>query len=260
MRHRVMLLVMVMVLSASMTWAFGEAGCGAGSCRDCHRLERDEVQSLLGGFGDRIGAIEEAEVPGLWLVEVERQGKIFPVFVDFSKQYLITGDVMRLEDRENVTRKAYFERNPVDIRQIPLQDALLLGKSTAKTKVIVFTDPECPYCKRLHEELHKVIEERPDIAFQIKLFPLKMHPNAYPKSKSIVCSQSMKMLEDSFAGKDVPLLPCEAPAVDETIRVAGEIGISSTPTMVLPDGRLMPGFRTADKIIALLDDNPKREL
>jgi len=256
MKMKLGVVVMTLLLTAPMAWGFGEAGCGAGSCRDCHRLERSEVKSLLGGFGDKIGAIEEAEVPGLWLVEVEKQGKIFPVFVDFSKQYLITGDVMRLEDRENVTRKAYFERNPVDLKRIPLKDALLLGAESAKTKVIVFTDPECPYCKRLHEEMIKVVEQRPDIAFLIKLFPLKMHPNAYPKSKSIVCSKSLQMLEDSFAGKPVPTLPCEAPEVDETIRLAGEIGISSTPTLVLPDGRLKPGFQTAEKLIALLDGKP----
>jgi len=250
------LLVLTLMLCASLAWAFGDAGCGAGSCRDCHSLQREEAQSLLGGFGDRIGKIEEAEVPGLWLVEVEKQGKIFPVFVDFSKQYLITGDVMRLEDRENVTRKAYFERNPVDLARIPLDDALLLGKADAKTKAIVFTDPECPYCKKMHEELSQVVEKRPDIAFLIKLYPLKMHPNAYPKSKSIVCSKSLEMLEDSFAGKPVPTLPCEAPAVDETIRLAAELGVTSTPTLILPNGHLKPGFRKAEDIIKLLDGQP----
>ncbi|PLY00313.1 MAG: protein-disulfide isomerase [Desulfuromonas sp.] len=256
MKMKMSFVVLATLCMATLAWGFGEAGCGAGSCRDCHRLDMDEAKSLLGGFGEGIGAIEEAEVPGLWLVEVQKQGKIFPVFVDFSKQYLITGDVMRLEDRQNVTRKAYFERNPVDIGRIPLKDALLLGKQDAKTKVIVFTDPECPYCKKLHAELNKVVAERPDIAFLIKLFPLKMHPNAYPKSKSIVCSKSLQMLEDSFAGKPVPTLPCEAPEVDETIRLAGELGISSTPTMILPDGHLRPGFRTAEKIIELLDGKP----
>ena len=250
---RAIILVVLFFWCVPLAWGFGEAGCGAGSCRDCHRLERDEAQSLLGDFGDRIGAIEEAEVPGLWLVEVKKGGKVFPVFVDFSKQYLITGDVMRLEDRENVTRKAYFERNPVEVSGIPLKDALLLGKESAKTRVIVFTDPECPYCKRMHEEMIKVVEQRPDIAFLIKLFPLKMHPNAYPKSKSIVCSKSLQMLEDSFAGKPVPILPCEAPEVDETIRIAGELGITSTPTVILPDGQLKPGYRKAEKLIALID-------
>jgi len=256
MRKMLSLLILSLLLSVPVAWGFGEGGCGAGVCSDCHHLERDEAKKLMGGFGDDIGRIELAEIPGLWLVEVEKQGKVFPVFIDFSKEYLITGDVVRLEDRENVTRKAYFERNPVDIKRIPLQDALLLGKASAKTKVIVFTDPECPYCKKLHEELAKVVAQRPDIAFLIKLFPLKMHPNAYPKSKSIVCSKSLQMLEDSYAGKQVPILPCEAPEVDDTIRLAGELGITSTPTLVLPDGRLKPGFRTAEAIITLLDDKP----
>ena len=39
--------------------------------------------------------------------------------------------------------------NKVDVSQIPVKDALVVGRKDAKTKVIVFTDPECPYCQKL---------------------------------------------------------------------------------------------------------------
>ncbi len=251
MKKSILALLLTLALAAPAA-AFMEGGCGAGKCSDCHSLQRKEAERLLGAFGEGIGDIREAEIPGLWVVEVKKGGRKYPIFVDYSKSFMITGDIIRLEDRENITQKHFIDANPVNVARIPVEDALLLGKAKAKKRVIVFTDPECPYCKRLHEEMREVVRRDPDIAFLIKLFPLKMHPNAYPKAKSIVCSKSLQMLEDSFADKPVPILPCEAPAVDETIRLAEELGINSTPSMIFPNGRVMPGFKDATKILELL--------
>jgi thiol:disulfide interchange protein DsbC len=189
----------------------------------------------------------------VWAVEVEKDRKRFPVYIDFSKSFVVTGNIIRIADGENVTQRRTAQLNRVDVSRIPLEDALLLGSPDARTKVTVFTDPECPFCKKLHLELKEVVSRRPDIAFLIKLFPLKMHPNAYGISKSIVCTGSMELLELSFAGKPVPPPACETSAVDRTIALAEELGIRSTPTLVLPNGVVMPGYKKADDLIKLLD-------
>jgi thiol:disulfide interchange protein DsbC len=133
--------------------------------------------------------------------------------------------------------------------RIPLDDALLLGSNAAKIKVVVFTDPECPFCKKLHDELKVVVRREPDIAFLIKLYPLKMHPNAYGKAKSIVCARSLELLELSLAGKPVPPPTCNTKVVDQTLALAPDLGIQSTPTLVLPNGLVMPGYKTADDLV-----------
>ncbi len=95
----------------------------------------------------------------------------------------------------------------------------------------------------------------PEIAFLIKLFPLKMHPNAYEISKSIVCNKSMAMLEASFADKPVPPAICKTSAVDQTLALVGDLGVRSTPTLVLPDGLIVPGFKKAEALLALIRGN-----
>jgi len=229
-------------------------GCGAGSCNDCHNLTKEEASDLLkkGGISEVLN-VEFSEMPGVWAVEVEKDRKRFPVYIDFSKSFVVTGNIIRIADGENVTQRRTAQLNRVDVSRIPLEDALLLGSRDARTKVTVFTDPECPFCKKLHLELKEVVSRRPDIAFLIKLFPLKMHPNAYGISKSIVCTGSMELLELSFAGKPVPPPACETSAVDRTIALAEELGIRSTPTLVLPNGVVMPGYKKADDLIKLLD-------
>jgi len=252
MKTLVLLLLCLSLVAVAPARAFMEEGCGAGNCADCHRLSVQEAATLFKGNVDKVHKVELAEVPGLWLVEVEKDKKRFPVFIDFSKAYVVSGNIIRLSDGQSITANRPAENKRVEVSQIPLDDALLLGKATAKTKVIVFTDPECPYCKKLHTELHDVVRRDPEIAFLIKLFPLKMHPNAYTISKSIICNRSMAMLEDSFAGKPVPPPLCETRAVDETLALVAKLGINSTPTLVLPDGRILPGYKKADDLLKIL--------
>ena len=141
----------------------------------------------------------------------------------------------------------------VDSKLIPLDDAILLGRIDAKTKVIVFTDPECPYCRRLHVEMQEVVKADPNIAFLIKLMPLKMHPNAYGLSKTILCSANpLSVLDAVFSGAPVAPSACPTTKVDESLATAQQLGITSTPTLVLPDGTILPGFKKAADLLKVL--------
>ena len=255
---RTLLIFIAVLFAANNAFAMSSDGCGAGSCMDCHSLTKTEAEQLLGNLVDKVNSVEFSEVPGMWVAEVEKGQKKLPVYIDFSKQYLVSGNVIRLNDKGNLTSERSARMNKVDVSRIPVADALLLGEPSAKTKVIVFTDPECPYCKKLHEQLKDVVRRDPNIAFLIKLFPLKMHPNAYEVSKSIVCSNSMKFLELSFAGKQIPPANCATTVVDQTLAIVGELGISSTPTLVLPDGLVVPGYKTADALLTLIGENVAR--
>lgn len=249
---RYFLTLLIILFWVSTAPAMTADGCGAGTCNDCHSITRDEAAQLLGSMVDKVNGIEFSEIPGMWVADVEKGDRRLPVYIDFSKQYLVSGNVIRLKDRENMTQQRSAEMNKVDISRIPLDDALLLGKASAKKRIIVFTDPECPYCVKLHAELKEVVKRDDNIAFLIKLFPLKMHPNAYSISKSIVCNKSLEMLELSFAGKSVPPPLCATTAVDQTIVLASDLGIQSTPTLVMPDGLIVPGYKTADALLALI--------
>lgn len=252
---RLLLILVALLFSAQNVFAMTADGCGAGTCNDCHSITKEETAQLLGSMVDRVNSVEFSEVPGMWVAEVEKGDKKLPVYIDFSKQYLVSGNVIRLDDKENLTRQRSAQMNKVDFSRIPLDDALLLGKPSAKTKVVVFTDPECPYCKKLHDELKEVVRIDPNIAFLIKLFPLKMHPNAYGISKSIVCHDSMELLELSFAGKPVPPATCDTKVVDQTLALGPELGVRSTPTLIMPDGLVVPGYKKAAALLTMIGEN-----
>jgi thiol:disulfide interchange protein DsbC len=100
--------------------------------------------------------------------------------------------------------------------------------------------------------MKKIINERKDIVFYIKMFPLNSHPEAYEKSKSIVCEKSLALLEDAFEKKPLPKPKCETSAVDENIKLTYQLGIASVPTLVLPDGRIISQYIEAKTLIDLI--------
>ena len=97
-----------------------------------------------------------------------------------------------------------------------------------------------------------IIEERKDIAFYIKLVPLRSHSEAYEKSKTIVCEKSLALLEAAHEKKPLPNPSCETTVIDENIKLAEKLGITSLPSIVLPDGRVFPGYRDAKSLIELI--------
>jgi len=247
------LLVSSVCLMPSASCAMSSDGCGAGKCTDCHTMSMDEAKGLLKGLADDIGTVKLSEVGGLWEIEIESKGNRFPIYIDFSKQFLVTGQVIRLATRENITQKRMMELNTVDVAQIPLDDAIVIGNPKAKRRVIVFDDPECPFCIKLHGEIKQAVKKDPSVAFYIKMYPLPIHPKSYEKAKAIVCEKSLKLLEDSFDGKDLPAPECKGDAVDNNIELGKKIGVRSTPTLVLPNGLVVPGYKSADDILKLLD-------
>lgn len=100
--------------------------------------------------------------------------------------------------------------------------------------------------------MKKVIAERKDIAFYIKMLPLPTHPEAYEKAKAIVCEKSLALLEDAFEKKQLPKPKCETSVIEENRKLAEKLGISGTPALVMPDGRVVPGYKDAKSIMELV--------
>lgn len=252
---KILLSVALLLMYVGSAMAFPKDDCGEQRCIDCHTLSTDEAAFLLGKQVDRVLKVEVSEMPGIWVVEIEKNGRKYPIYIDFSKRHLFQGELIRLQDGANLTKIRSADINRVDVSRISLDDALVIGDPQAPEKVVVFTDPQCHFCGKLHDEMKKVVQRDANIAFFIKLFPLDIHPDAYMISKSIICHQSLTMLEDSLAGRPVPPPLCKAEAVDESLKLGRELGVRSTPTLILPDGRLLSGYKTADVLLEIIKTN-----
>ena len=234
--------------------AFTGEGCGSGACTDCHSLTRDEAAKILGGNVDNVLSVGASPVGGLWEVAVEKAGQRWPLYIDFSKEYVIAGQIVQLSTKKNLTGSRMLSMNRVDVSQIPLAGSIVVGKTDAKRRIVVFDDPNCPHCAKLHETAKEIVAKHPDVAFFVRPFPRNGDRPTYETALSIVCAGTAQALEDAFAGKPLPKGKCGSKAVDETIQAAKRFNIRSTPTMVFPDGRVVPGALEAERILSLLKE------
>lgn len=259
MRFKILPLVAALVFAfAGGALAFGKGGCGEGKCADCHSLSKEQAKDVLSSLNTplEIESVELSQVPGLWDIVVKRpDGPKVLVYLDFSLKYLIQGDVLQLASKENITKSRIVELNPVDVSSIPTEDALVMGNPKAKHKIIVFDDPECPFCQKLQVAMKEVVKKRSDVAFLIKLLPLDIHPKAYEKAKTILCEKSLELLEKSLAKEDLPPASCETDQIEKNRALAIKLRVGSTPTLIFPDGRAMPGFKSADDILKALAED-----
>jgi thiol:disulfide interchange protein DsbC len=248
-------LAALLLLSAVATaHPFVGEGCASGACTDCHSLTRDEAVKILGRTVDNVLSVIPSPVNGLWEVGVEKEGKRVPLYIDFSKEYVVSGQIIRMSTGKNLTEGRIASMNRVDVSQIPLSGAIVVGMKDARRRIIVFDDPNCQHCAKLHETAKGIVAKNPDVAFYVRPFPRNNDPATHEKALSIVCAGTIRALEDGFAGKPLPKGNCGSKAVDESIRIAQRFNIRLTPTMIFPDGRVVPGALDADTILSMLDE------
>lgn len=113
-------------------------------CIKCHILKKEEALSLLKTFDQNIKVTDIKQSPAkyLWEISVETGGKKGILYIDLPKKNVISGSIIEIKGKKNITQDRLSELNKVNVSQIPLNDALILGDKKAKHRVIVFDDPE----------------------------------------------------------------------------------------------------------------------
>lgn len=216
-------------------------------------LTKEMAVKALQGIRGEVVSVSQTEIPGFYMVAMQMEGKIVPIFLDKSGSYLFSGTLIRIQDRTNLAESYYKELNPVNVSEITKDEGLTLGSPDAKQQLFVFTDPHCPYCTKMHQVLHEAVAANPDLAFHIKLIPFKASSKEI--SKTILCNKSMEQLEMAFAGKPLPASTCETDATDVNLSLARKIGINSTPALVLPNGQIANGYRQLEELLTLIEKN-----
>ena len=126
---------------SSGSYAFEERGQ---DCSKCHKLNNDEAKDLLKEmFPDiKVFSISPASSKALWEVYIESRGRKGLVYVDFSKKHLLMGSMISIKEKRNLTQERLTDLNRVDVSQIPLGDALVMGDEKARIRIVDFTDPD----------------------------------------------------------------------------------------------------------------------
>lgn len=202
--------------------------------------------------GAQIASVKKTPYSGLF--EVYLDGQL--VYVDGKAQYIFAGDVIELKSRDNLTQARLNQLQAIDWKILPLDNALKTVKGNGARKLVVFSDVDCPYCRKFEAELAKV----DNITVYTFLYPIEgLHPKAIQASKQIWCAPDRNKAWDEYiTGGSVPKNDgkCANP-VDATIALGNKLKISGTPTLIFANGQRVPGMVPAAQLERLLAANAK---
>ena len=171
------------------------------------------------------------------------------VYGNLNSSYLTAGHMFNVYTQDDITTNLQRLSTPkVDLSTINISDALLVkSKNKTNKKIIVFIDPDCPYCRQLEQQLTQAqISSKADIYYM--LMPLSMHPNAKQHTTNILCSTTpYKTLQDyMLTNNDSPsfklVKDCNIePVLQRTGSTARQLGINATPTIITGNGDRIMG-------------------
>lgn len=197
--------------------------------------------------GLRIDAVRPAPIAGLY--EIVSGRNIY--YSDLEGHHLIAGGhIFDTSNRRDLTAARLQELNRIDWKILPLDKAIVSGDPKG-LPLAVFTDPDCPFCRRLEKELQHV----KGVRVYSFLFPLtQLHKHAEEHAKAIWCAKDrhQAMMDIMLNNKPVAKGSCATP-IAEIHALGVKLGISGTPTMIAGDGRLFPGLKKADDLKAWLE-------
>jgi thiol:disulfide interchange protein DsbC len=202
--------------------------------------------------GAQISSVTKTPYSGLF--EVYLDGQL--IYVDAKAQYVFAGDVIDLKNRSNLTQARLNQLQAIKWDSLPLGDALKTVKGKGERKLVVFSDVDCPYCRKFEAELAKV----DNITVYTFLYPIEgLHPKAVQTSKQIWCAPDRnKAWDDYITRGSVPANDgkCANP-VDATVALGARLKVSGTPTLFFANGQRVPGMVPAAQLERLLAANAK---
>ena len=196
-----------------------------------------------------------SKTPYLGLYEMLVDGEV--VYTDPDFNYLIVGSIIETKTKINLTDARQREIEDKKLKslafpfeQLPFDLAIKKVKGDGSRKVAVFSDPDCPYCKKLERDLDKVT----DVTIYLFLFPIEqLHPKAPEMSRAIWCAPDRVKAWDEYMLKGVvPKSPkCDNP-VEKIVAYGQSKKINGTPTIFFADGKRVPGAIPAERFEELL--------
>ena len=194
----------------------------------------------------RFGEVNTTPWPGVF--EVVMGANL--AYVDETGQYFLFGHFYDMKAQRDLTAERKDSLARVEFASLPLADAVKEVRGTGARTLAIFSDPDCPYCRRLEAEMKSLT----DLTIYTFLMPIaSLHPEARNKAIAVWCSKDRVAAWHALMWRDEKISAKECPhPVDRNVALGDRLGISGTPTLVAADGRVLPGAASNAQIEAWL--------
>jgi len=214
-------------------------------------LHADEA-AIRKAFAERyanvpVKSVTLTAIPGIY--EVFAGGKI--LYADEKGEHLLMGPLVETRSRTNLTQQRLEALKTVKFDSLPFDKAITVVKGKGARKIAIFSDPDCPFCKRLEKELAGM----DNLTIYVFLLPLpELHPQAVEIARNVWCADDRAGAWNAYmleGRKPEGGKSCATP-IDAIAALAGELGINGTPAIILSNGRRLEGAIPAAQLESLL--------
>ena len=153
---------------------------------------------------------------------------------------IVEGRVVDPKTKIDITSDRLEELTRINFSELPFNKAIKVVKGNGKRKIAIFSDVDCPFCKKLEKES---LSELNNITIYTFLFPLEIHPKAELRSKKIWCAEDKEKAWNDYMLKNIMADnkgDCKTP-IEDILVLGRDLGIRSTPTIIFSSGKKVPG-------------------
>lgn len=192
-------------------------------------------------------SVRPTAVPGIY--EVTFGSRLF--YVSEDGRYLFQGAILDLETQQDLTRPRVTELHAEAVEAVGEANMLIYEPQETRYQVTVFTDIDCPYCRKMHAQMADYLAR--GIRFRYLFYPRAgVGSPSYAKAVSVWCAEDRHAAMDQAKhGAAMPERSCAHP-VDRHLELGARLGIRGTPAIVLDSGEILPGYVPPDRLLAEL--------
>jgi thiol:disulfide interchange protein DsbC len=232
-----LILLLIVVLSSLSSLSYAEL-----SSEDAIRV------SINRTFPDiDVSKIKESEIKGIYEVLLGAD----LVYVSADGRFVFQGDLIDLKYKRNISEDKRENVRKDILAAIPAKDYIEYAPENRKHTVYVFTDIDCGYCRKLHQDMTEL--NRRGLAVRYLAFPRAgMGSKTDKQMQSVWCAHNRnKAMNEAKQGMRVSPASCDNP-VEQQYVLGQDIGVRGTPAIYTQRGQALPGYLPPDRLLQAL--------
>ncbi len=203
-------------------------------------------------MGLSVESVHTSELPGLYEVQFAN-GPM--VYATAAGDYFIVGDLYSVGVQGFVNlgeQRRDGERLEMLAAVDPADMIIFSPKGEPRAHITVFTDVTCFYCQKLHKEVPEL--NKRGIEVRYLAYPRAgVGSDGYRQLASAWCAENPQDTLTRLKNREsVPENVCPDNPVASQYRLGQEMGVRGTPAMVTEQGKMIPGYQSADDLMVTL--------
>lgn len=214
--------------------------CASATVLADDEAELQQVREKVSGVFKEINPehVEVSPVDGWYTI---RKGAIV-AYISGDGRYLLQGDLIDLDQEVNLSEQTRNVSRLEMLATLSDDEVIVFTPETVRFSVSIFTDIDCTYCRRLHNQIDEYMAQGIEVRYL--LYPRNGPGTAtWKTSEEVWCATdrndalTLAKLDRKFESNN-----CDASIINSHYALGQDIGLRGTPAIVLEDGSLVSGY------------------